>query len=57
MGWNTYYQIKNELSPDKWIYDSLTSYIITHRELDSTDNINFVQKNPSELINDLKQKD
>lgn len=57
MGWNTYYQIKNELSPDKWIYDSLTSYIITHRKLDSTDNINFVQKNPSELINDLKQKD
>lgn len=41
MGWNTYYQIKNELSPDNWVYDSLTSYII----LDSTNNINFVQKN------------
>ncbi|WP_302999992.1 dihydrofolate reductase family protein [Thomasclavelia spiroformis] len=45
MGWNTYYQIKNELSPDNWVYDSLTSYIITHRKLDSTNNINFVQKN------------
>ena len=31
MGWNTYYQIKNELSRDNWVYDSLTSYIITHR--------------------------
>ena len=56
MGWNTYYQIKNELSPDKWIYDSLTSYIITHRKLDSTDNINFVQKNYNELVRNLKQK-
>ena len=56
MGWNTYYQIKNELSPDNWVYDSLTSYIITHRKLDSTNNINFVQKNSSELVKDLKQK-
>ena len=56
MGWNTYYQIKNELSPDNWVYDSLTSYIITHRKLDSTNNINFVQKNPSELIRDLKKE-
>ena len=56
MGWNTYYQVKNELSPDNWVYDSLTSYIITHRKLDSTNNINFVQKNSSELVKDLKQK-
>lgn len=56
MGWNTYYQIKNELSPDNWVYDSLTSYIITHRKLDSTNNINFVQKNSNELVRNLKQK-
>ena len=31
MGWNTYAQVITELSPGKWPYENLTSYIITHR--------------------------
>lgn len=30
MGYNTYHQIVTELSPDKWPYPQLESYIFTH---------------------------
>lgn len=56
MGWNTYYQVVTELSPRKWVYDDLTSYVITHRKLSSTDNIIFTQKNPCNIVNELKMK-
>lgn len=56
MGWNTYYQITTELSPNEWIYENLTSYIITHRLLSSTDNIKFVQDNPCNIVKNLKQE-
>ncbi len=55
-GWNTYYQITTELSPNEWIYENLTSYIITHRLLSSTDNIKFVQDNPCNIVKNLKQE-
>ena len=56
MGWNTYYQIVTELSPAEWVYTDLTSYVITHRELYSTDKIIFTEKNPCDIANELKQK-
>ena len=34
MGWNTYVQVKTELSPEIWPYEELTSYVITHRKVD-----------------------
>lgn len=36
MGANTYRQITEELSPDAWPYDGLTTYVVTHRELPLT---------------------
>ena len=42
MGWNTYSQ--------------LTSYIITHRILPSTDKLKFVQENPCDLVQRLKRQ-
>lgn len=56
MGWKTYHQITTELSPNKWIYSELTSYIITHRILPSTNNLKFVQDDPCNIIQRLKQK-
>lgn len=56
MGWNTYHQIMTELSPTNWVYDDLTSYVITHRELPSTDKIIFARKNPCDIISKLKQE-
>lgn len=57
MGWKTYHQIITELSPEEWMYNDLKSYIITHKELPSTENILFANENICELINKLKQED
>ena len=56
MGWRTYHQVTTELSPDKWIYSELTSCIITHRTLPSTDNLKFVRDDPCNIIQKLKQE-
>lgn len=55
MGWETYYQVITELSPDEWVYDDLTTYVITHREEASSEKIRFVHESPSELIKNLKE--
>lgn len=55
MGWNTYHQITTELSPEKWVYDGFTTYVLTHRELPSSEKIRFVEENPVELLNRLKK--
>ncbi|NDO47652.1 dihydrofolate reductase family protein [Clostridium sp. MD294] len=56
MGWNTYYQIVTELSPNEWVYNDMMSYVITHRTLNSTDNIVFTQTAPCDLVKQLKQQ-
>ena len=56
MGWNTYHQVVTELSPTEWVYDELTSYVITHRKLSSTNKIIFTEKDPCDVVNDLKQE-
>lgn len=56
MGWNTYNQIITELSPNKWVYEQLTSYVITHRALSSTDNIKFVSVDPCGIVKRLKEE-
>ena len=56
MGWNTYYQIITKLSPDEWIYDDFTTYVITHRECTSSEKIRFNNTNPVDLISRLKEE-
>lgn len=56
MGWNTYHQVTSELSPNEWIYSGLQSYVITHRELSSTDHIIFSQESPCNIVQDLKRR-
>ena len=55
MGWETYYQVITELSPDEWVYEDLMTYVITHREEASSEKIRFVHESPSELIKNLKE--
>lgn len=57
MGWNTYYQVTTELSPTEWIYEDFTTYVITHKEIDSSERIHFTNENPSELLEKLKAED
>ena len=54
MGWNTYHQIVTELSPKEWIYNDFITYVITHKEHDSTEKIRFTDSSPVELVKRLK---
>lgn len=57
MGWNTYHQIVTKLSPTEWVYANLTSYVITHRKLPSSNEIFFTEKAPVSLVKELKNKE
>lgn len=56
MGWNTYHQIVTELSPNEWVYDDFTTYIVTHRPKTSSDKIRFVNESPIKLIKELQEE-
>ena len=46
MGWNTYHQIVTELSPDEWVYQDFTTYVVTHNQQASSDKIRFANESP-----------
>lgn len=54
LGYKTYHQIATELSPDRWIYSDKKSYVLTHKDLPSTEEIVFTNKEPAELLSELK---
>lgn len=57
LGYNTYYQIITELSPDEWVYADKKSYVITHKKPEVSENIIFTEKALDELIAELKKED
>ena len=57
MGWNTYHQVSTELSPDEWIYRGLTTHVVTHRAMVSTEEIKFTKEDVCSLVTALKQED
>lgn len=60
MGWRTYRQVVTELSPERWVYDNLQSYVITHGEHPSdfpAADITFVQNSPCALVRELKKRE
>ncbi len=54
LGYKTYHQIVTELSPDNWVYSDKKSYVVTHREIASTDNITFTGEDIGVLVERLK---
>lgn len=56
MGWNTYEQLSQELSPEQWMYPNQMSYVLTHREMKDMENIRFVNEHVSDVIRNLKQE-
>lgn len=56
MGWNTYHQIVEELSPDEWVYSDLTTYVVTHNPKASSDKIHFINENPVLLLKKLQEE-
>lgn len=57
MGWNTYHQVITELSPEEWVYPEQISYVITHRELPSTERIRFTSESPCDLVKRLREEE
>lgn len=56
MGWNTYHQIVTELSPEEWIYHDFTTYVVTHKEQTSSEQIRFVNIDPVRLVKKLGEE-
>lgn len=56
LGYNTYNQIVTELSPDKWVYDGLITYVLTHKSLIDSKNIVFTQQDIESLLLKLKSE-
>lgn len=54
MGWNTYRQVAEELAPGAWPYDAQTTYVITHRDMPSSDKVRFVNMHPAQLATKLR---
>ncbi|MEG0592093.1 MAG: dihydrofolate reductase family protein [Coprobacillus sp.] len=53
MGYRTYHQIATELSKEKWYYEGLTSYVLTHRDEEDKKEIVFINQHIKELIGNL----
>ena len=56
LGWNTYHQIVTELFPSQWVYEGLTSWVITHRQPPPAKDIFFAGENPCDVVRRLKQE-
>lgn len=50
----TYNQVIHELSPDVWVYQGLKSYVLTHKEIDNKEKIEFTSENVCDLIRRIK---
>lgn len=57
MGWNTYHQVVTELSPGQWVYEDFTTYVVTHKEKQSSERIRFTGENPAMLVKKLRDED
>ena len=56
MGRNTYHQIVTELSPDEWVYQDFTTYVVTHNPKELSDKIHFVNESPVDLVKRLRKE-
>ncbi len=57
MGWNTYRQIMSELSPGQWPYDSLETYVFTHRDgVPVNGSVHLIDEDSAALVTRLKRR-
>jgi len=54
LGYKTYHQIITELAPDAWPYEDKCSYVLTHRDLNDSAAIHFINGNPAQLLRRLR---
>lgn len=56
MGYNTYNQIITELSPERWFYEGMDTYVMTHKQYPSKAEIFFTNEEVKRLLERLQQK-
>lgn len=56
LGYSTYNQIVTELSPNEWPYKGKKTYVITSKNIQSTDDIIFINSDLNTLIKNLKEE-
>ena len=56
MGYTTYHQIVEELSPNEWPYIGKQSYVLTHKNLESKEGICFTSEPIQSLLERLAQE-
>ena len=57
MGYRTYRQVREELSPGRWVYAGMTTYVLTHQAGEAdTEEICFTSGSPAELLAALKRR-
>lgn len=57
MGWNTYRQVTEELSPEAWPYEGLDAWVVTHHSATPVDGVCFISEDPARLVRMLQQKE
>ena len=55
LGYRTYHQVITELSPDSWVYSGMKSYVISSKNIESTDEFIFTNENLANLISNLNK--
>lgn len=56
MGYNTYRQINEKLSPNEWPYKGLRTYVLTSKNVSDTSEINFTSAAPTTLLEKLHKQ-
>lgn len=54
MGFTTYHQIVTELSPVRWAYEGMQTYVFTHKDISDKKEITFTEEPPEVLLERLK---
>ena len=56
MGHTTYRQIISELSKDRWPYEGMETYVLTHRQSEPKLGVHFVNGEITDLLEELKSR-
>ena len=54
LGYNTYKQVVEELSPNEWVYNGLQSYVFTEKNMKDAEDIKFVNEDITTFIKKMK---
>ena len=57
MGWNTYQQVTEELSPKAWPYEGLDTWVFTPHSPSPAKGVRSTSKDPAQLVRALRQEE